>query len=341
MLALIMTVWIGARGWLVTRDGASLQARTMRSGQMLSSAPTPHRMASMSATFASRPTPRPGAGPIAQAPAAHRRESPPARAVVAFPSFPISPLPPARDETAVARELATSAPGKVARLDAVSRWSGDGWLLLRGGGGTSAFAAGAASYGASQAGAVLRYRLAAGTVRSPYAYLRASTAIGTAGQDRELAAGLAARPLADLPLRLLLEARVRDGVGTSPASLRPALLVVTELPRRDLPSGFRAEAYAQAGYVAGRNATPFFDAQLVVDHQVSPGLVPALEPRLGLGIWSGGQRGAARLDLGPRASVRLDALAGKPLVLALDWRLRAAGSARPDSGPTLTVASSF
>lgn len=351
MLALIMTVWTGARGWLITREIAPIQTSTMRSGSLVASVPTPPRMARMVVSPGSSPALRSmagpvtggavTAGPVTRGAAAHLREpTSTGAAVFALQPLPFG-LPPHPQVGAAAPALAHPTPGKVPPQTAGSRWSGDGWLLLRGSGGTPASAPGAASYGASQAGAVVRYRLATGTMHSPYAYLRASTAIGSDEQDREVAAGLAARLPADLPIRLLVEARVRDGSGTRRASVRPAVIAVTELPRRDLPSGFRAEVYAQAGYVAGRNATPFFDAQLVVDHQVSPRLLPVLDPRTGFGVWSGGQRGAARLDLGPRASVRLDALAGKPLLLAVDWRLRAAGSARPDSGPTLTVASSF
>lgn len=344
MLALIMTIWVGARGWLVARDAASIEVHRQftRTGRMVSAAPASQHRPMVAAAEEPSPTASTIAGRVTRAPADRPLKPSHAGAgVMAIQGLRFRLPPPVNAGPVDARATAGLSPRRATPQDQVSRWSDDGWLLLRGSGGTAASAAGAAAYGASQAGAVLRYRLAGGNSGSPYAYLRASTAIGTAVQDRELAAGLGARPLAHLPIRLLFEARARDGTDESPMSIRPALFAVTELPRHDLPSGFRAEAYAQVGYVAGRNATPFFDTQLVVDHPASPDLLPALDPRIGFGIWSGGQRGAARLDLGPRASIRLDAIAGKPLVLALDWRLRAAGSALPDSGPTLIVASSF
>lgn len=230
--------------------------------------------------------------------------------------------------------LWSAAPGDGAR------WSADGWLLMRSGTSNAAQAAGAAAYGASQAGAVVRYRLRPGSARDPYAYLRASLALGAPSRDRELALGAGLRPVEHLPLRLLVEARLQD-TQALPPRLRPAAMVVTELPWQALPLGFRGEVYGQAGYVAGQDATPFFDAQALADRPM-PGLLPAsFDLRTGLGAWAGGQKGAARFDFGPRASVALDFGAGPPVRAALDWRFRMAGNALPGSGPALTVTTGF
>ena len=75
---------------------------------------------------------------------------------------------------------ASSQPGSAASRPAprngtadLRRWSMDGWLMLRRDGKASLAAGGLpASYGASQAGAVLRYRLAPGSANRPTAYLR-------------------------------------------------------------------------------------------------------------------------------------------------------------------------
>lgn len=221
------------------------------------------------------------------------------------------------------------------------RWSGENWVLMRAGSGDAAQAPGAASYGASQAGAIVRYRLGKGEVASSYAYLRTSLAINAPGQDREVALGFGIRPVRKLPLRVLVEARLQD-TRTSPMQVRPVATVITELPWQRLPLGFRAEAYGQAGYAGGRGATPFFDAQALLDRPVR-GVVPRNNDlRVGAGIWSGGQEGAVRLDAGPRLSFRVEPgrLAG-PSRVALDWRFRLAGNARPASGPALTVTSAF
>ncbi|MES2301523.1 MAG: hypothetical protein V4521_05530, partial [Pseudomonadota bacterium] len=139
------------------------------------------------------------------------------------------------------------------------RWSSERWLLMRRGSGAAAQAPGAASYGASQAGAVARYRFGSGGQNSAYGYLRTSLAINAPGKDKEIAIGLGGRPLSKLPLRVLAEARLQD-TSQSAMRVRPVVTVVTELPWQNLPMGFRAEVYGQAGYAGGRDRTAFFDA---------------------------------------------------------------------------------
>ena len=52
------------------------------------------------------------------------------------------------------------------------------------------------------------------------------------------------------------------------------------------------------------------------------------------------QPGAARVDVGPRLTLRLPEV-GQGSRIALDWRQRIAGDARPASGLALTLASDF
>jgi hypothetical protein len=247
------------------------------------------------------------------------------------------PLPPGLGLSAIAPRLPATP---VLLAAAAPRWSGDAWVLVRRGSGGLAAASGSPSYGASQAGGVLRYALAPGSARAPQAYLRVSRALGGFAEG-EAAAGLSVRPFAGVPLRLLGEARVQRSAGAS--HVRPVASLVSELPPVRLPLGIEGEAYAQAGYAgapfgAKGGATPFFDVQAVADRRLASA-GPA-EFRLGAGAWSGGQKGAARLDLGPRATIRL---AAGPAAsrLALDWRFRVAGNARPASGPTLTFSAGF
>ena len=253
------------------------------------------------------------------------------------------PLPPGL-ALALVPPQPVPAPLSWAAAVATPRWSGDGWVLVRRGQGPTpggiAAASGFPSYGASQAGGVIRFALVPGSGRAPQAYLRLSRALG--GFDEgELAAGLSARPFAAVPLRLLGEARVQRSAGVT--RVRPAASLVSELPPVRLPLGVEGEAYAQAGYAGApfgskRGATPFFDVQVVTERRLASA-GPA-ELRVGAGAWSGGQDGAARVDLGPRASVRLDAGRARSR-LALDWRFRVAGNARPASGPTLTFSAGF
>ena len=250
------------------------------------------------------------------------------------------PLPPL---IAASQGWPTALPAPRRVSGEASRWSGDGWVLLRrGSDGLSAAPSASpafARYGASQAGAVLRYSLAPASPLRPQAHLRLTRALVGArgrGGESEAAAGFSGRPLAGVPLRLYGEGRVQRVGGMT--RLRPAASLVSELPPLALPLGAEAEIYAQGGYVGGKNATAFFDAQLTADRKVVA-RGPA-ELRLGAGAWAGGQQGATRLDLGPRASLRLR-IGQAPSRLALDWRFRVAGKAAPASGPALTLSAGF
>lgn len=226
-----------------------------------------------------------------------------------------------------------AAPARVANR-ALSRWSADGWVMLRQGGSGPLLSA-QPSYGRSQAGAVVRYRLAAQGPLQPQAYLRGALALSGA-RDREVAAGLSARPIPRLPLRLLAELRVADT--PAGAKVRPAALVVSELPVVPLPLGARAEGYVQAGYVGGDVATGFVDGQARVDRPLAR--VQGAELSAGAAVWGGAQKGAARLDIGPSASVTFR-IGDTRSRLAVDYRFRVAGDAQPASGPALTLSAGF
>ena len=217
------------------------------------------------------------------------------------------------------------------------RWSADGWLLLRSGGNMSlATGSAPATYGASQAGTVLRYQLVPHSAHRPAAYLR-TTATLNGSREKEAALGLSARPIARLPVVAAVEVRGSDGSGGT--NLRPAAFVVTELPPVGLPMGMRGEAYAQAGYVGGRDATAFVDGQLRVDRPV--GHLGRTGLRLGGGAWGGAQEGASRLDIGPTAAIDMGLGKAASLRLGIDWRFRVAGNAAPDSGPAITLSAGF
>jgi hypothetical protein len=217
------------------------------------------------------------------------------------------------------------------------RWSVDSWVLWRRGG-QSQLAGGflSPSYGASQAGMVLRYRLQPDSALRPNAYLRTSTALDGSG-EREAALGLSARPFAEIPLIAAGEARLTSTPGG--LLVRPAAFLVTELPPVALPYGLRGEAYAQAGYVGGQFATAFADGQIRLDHRLI-GLGRG-DLRFGGGAWGGAQRGASRLDAGPSLTVTQNLRKLGALRLGADWRFRVAGNAAPASGPTITLSAGF
>ncbi len=218
------------------------------------------------------------------------------------------------------------------------RISADAWFLLRGAGAavpTSPLVAGTAGYGGSQSGAVLRYRLFLADPHRLSVFLRASSATYT--PDREATLGLSARPVGSIPIVLQAEARLQsDGNGSR---LRPAVQAVSQFPPIALPLGLRGEAYAAGGYVGGRGATPFYDAQGVIDHPLF-GIGKSAEFRIGGGAWAGGQKGVGRFDVGPRASVsfRVKRIGVRA---AVDYRARVTGHAAPGNGPALTLSAGF
>lgn len=222
-----------------------------------------------------------------------------------------------------------------------SHWSADGWLLLRSGNELPALAAGTAAYGGSQAGAVLRYAFAPASALRPQAYVRVSGALGGRVRQNEAALGLMVRPVRRLPIAVLGEGRLQDQPGQ--LRTRPVVMAITELPPLRLPLGIEAETYAQGGWAGGRDATAFYDLAATLQHRVVHPL-PGLQLSTGGGVWSGGQRGASRLDVGPRVELRT--MLGPPsrrigVRVGVDWRFRVAGRAEPGSGPALTLAAGF
>lgn len=289
--------------------------------------------------FAPAMAPQPAASPAAPLPVA---EPVPARVaaghvmllMAAFSQMPepASLMPPPA--------LAAASPPPVAVPAAVPapvrRWSGDGWLLLRRGGLARPAAPSSPTYGASQAGAVIRYRLDPSSRHRPALFVRATSALNRS-RERDLAAGLVLRPLPGLPVAVAAEGRISD----TPAGTRtrPAAFAHTELAPVDLPGGWRAEAYGQAGLVGGKGSTLFADGQVRVDRRVAR-FGPA-ELRAGGGAWAGAQDGVSRVDVAPGVTLGLPMGGAASARLALDWRLRVAGDARPESGPALTLSAGF
>lgn len=291
------------------------------------------------------PTPPAPAAPPASiaAPPAPLRDwmpfSPPA------PPFAEEPAPPADPATLPSTAVPFGA--VPADVRARRRWSVDAWMLWRDSPRPGAALVGAGTYGASQAGAVLRYRLAPQMRLDPRAYLRATT---TLSGEREIegAAGIALRPLRRVPLDLMAEARVLRFIGDrrlrpSETRVRPAVTAVAGPPPIALVAGVRAETYAQVGYVGGKGATVFADGQMraVRDVPLAGVLPEAFRLEAGAGAWGGAQTGVHRIDMGPSAALRFPV--GKHLFgrVAVDWRQRVAGQAEPGSGPVVTLSAGF
>lgn len=221
------------------------------------------------------------------------------------------------------------------------RWSVDAWAFWRQGSDSAPISLGRVPiYGASQAGAVLQYRLAPGSRRDPRAYARAYRALVRRGEN-ELAVGASARPLGQVPLRAAAEVRYTDGAFSD--TWRPAAFAVTELPPMHLPFGAQLEVYGQAGWVGGQDPTGFADGQASVTgevRQVASLSNNAVRLSFGAAAWGGAQEDAQRIDVGP--TLRLDLRVGAvPARLSVDWRERVGGDARPVSGLAATLSTRF
>jgi hypothetical protein len=340
---LVFAIVIG--GWLVLRVllweppfGGAAPARTIAEGSagLASGA----RTVRVHAGTRQQPPERLAQAPAERGAAPKLRSAPPAPAARLLPGMPGTIVlsfaaPHTQDMDPAALEAGRPAELKTRPGPGSPRWSGDAWLLLRKDS-AAPLGAGRPSYGRSQAGAVLRYRLGAATGHRPIAYVRATRALA-GPRERELAAGVAARPLSNLPVSVAVEVRVHEH--TTGSETRVAAFAVTELPPARLPLGLRGELYAQAGYVGGTYATAFADGQMRVDKAVA-GREGANELRLGAVVSGGAQKRAGRLDIGPSATVSFP-LGEAYSRLALDYRFRVAGDAEPGNGPALTFSAGF
>lgn len=224
----------------------------------------------------------------------------------------------------------------------ISRWSVYGWSLLRRGGSAPVLAP-AAQYGGSQAGLLVRYAVSGDAGHRAALYARAAGALSTS-DDRMLALGVSVRPVPRWPVDLALERRLALGTGQRD---RTALMAVAAAETTHGRTGIRLEAYGQAGMVGFSDPIGFFDLQLLATRPVLRRDRAALA--LGAGLWAGGQQNpdgkgekpwGHRIDLGPRAALTLPVEQGS-LALALDWRQRIGGDARPASGAALTLSAGF
>lgn len=278
-----------------------------------------------------------GPGSLPEAPGGERpsatRASLAAAALSTLPDVPV--LAPALSSPPLADRRPTPFVGAAPRLPAqtplawsrTSRWSGSAWLFVRPAGGQGVELAPGGVLGGSQAGGRLGYRINHDARRplalSGRAYLPLDRPAGA-----EASVGLDWRPLASVPIHVLAERRERIGrEGRSDF----ALSLYGGGERR--LAGIRLEAYGQAGVVGVKERDLFADGLARASFRIGP-------VEAGIGLWGGAQPEAARLDLGPQASVQLPA-AGLRLRAAAEWRIRIAGDAAPGSGPAVTLSSGF
>ena len=243
---------------------------------------------------------------------------------------------------ALPQPAAAFAPG-LAPLQPVPRWAGESspgrWSLAVASywrsGGEGAPPVGPAStarLGGSQTAARLTYLVDSRLALR--AYMRATHTPGRR-DGVDVAVGVALRPLGVLPVDVHVEQRVAvAGAG------RDTTLVYAAggVDNQRLPLDFRLSAYAQAGVADYGGTVGFADAAVAVQREVAARRGMRLS--LGTMVAAAAQPGAQRVDVGPRAALSLPQL-GQGAQIALDWRERVAGNARPGSGLALTLAADF
>lgn len=189
----------------------------------------------------------------------------------------------------------------------------------------------AGQYGGSQSGVQAIYDLG-GNVNEGMA-LQGRAAFAPRGKETEVAIGLRWQRPTRLPLSLTAERRI-DPAGPD----RWAVYAAGDFDPQPLPLDFTIDGYAQAGWVGGRGATAFFDAQSRLSRPLAR--IGSTTLRAGIGAWAAGQNGAQRFDIGPGIAAEIPA-GTITFDLRLDWRERIAGSALPGSGPAFTIATGF
>lgn len=207
-----------------------------------------------------------------------------------------------------------------------NRLSVSSWMIARSGLGGGATAL-APQLGGTQGGIRVDY-----TIRNGIA-ATARVAAPAAGAGRELSVGVAFRPKG-VPLRLVAEQRMALDGGRG----GPALGVSGGVDAVPVAAGFSLQGYAQAGTILRDGMEHYADGSARATRQV--GAIGGIAIDAGAGAWGGAQRGVARLDLGPSVGAVVP-VAGRRLRLAVEWRQRVAGHARPGSGPALALGTDF
>ena len=202
------------------------------------------------------------------------------------------------------------------------RLSISSWAMMRNRAGTDSLANGG-QLGASQAGARVMWNFTPSLAAS----VRASAPINSQ-RGAEGALGVRYQPFAALPVAVTLERRhaFRDYGRNAFAAF-----VEGGVYGRSMPWNSTLDGYFQAGVVDFNNPDWFVDGQVAFSRPVWRNL------SAGFGVWGGAQPGIHRLDVGPRASLKI----GSRMRAHVDYRYMVTGNAQPGSGAVVTLAGDF
>lgn len=327
-LALVLLGWIGARFALLWSQTGSLPEAIEAMVPLASAEPgagamaAPPQVQSVTALRKARIAAVTPAGALAAARAV-LPESDPARVQMALLAL-VQYGTPATVGVATVPLPPAAQPERLPSLP--SRWSASAWFVARPGTGLGA-APGGSQLGGGQAGLRVAWLLA--PRQRIAAFARVATPLR--GKGAEGSIGLEWQPM-EAPVRLVAEQRFgldgsRGGTGIGAIAGYDGTI-----------AGLRLESYGQAGAIRRARTEPYADGAVRATRTLAEG--DGMRLALGGGAWGAAQRDAARLDLGPSATLALP-LAGQDVRLALDWRQRIAGKARPGSGLALTLGSDF
>lgn len=178
--------------------------------------------------------------------------------------------------------------------------------------------------GGSQAGARLLWRFDPRLAIS----LR-TTAPVNSQRGGEVALGARYQPFTSIPVAITAERR--QATGRFGGRTGFSIFADGGVYGRPAPLRTTLDAYLQTGVVGVRSRDWFVDGSAAVSRPIWRNF------SAGLGVWGAAQPGLARLDAGPRLSMRVRTR----MRVHVDYRQKLAGNAEPGSGGVVTLAGDF
>jgi hypothetical protein len=207
-----------------------------------------------------------------------------------------------------------------------------GWAIIRSSQGSPPLATNG-QLGASQAGfRVQQPLLRPDDALQIAANLRVSTPIGQS-LGKEAGLGVALQRRGRVPIELIIERRIGLDRGGRNAF---ALIAVAGVDDIELAKNTYLSGYGQSGVVGLRANDGFADGAIRIDRAIDR----SKRWRVGAGLWGSAQPGVARLDVGPIVALR-QRIGTANARIALEYRWRVEGDARPGSGPALSIGTDF
>lgn len=325
-MVLVLGAWIGLRVWQLWPEPPTQRAlrKTVR---RVAGMDEPRGVKSLSTSWASVVAPP---RPLTRRQVSASRPGP-VETVSTGGVFPTSPATrstsqPEQPPAILEKPFLTIPP---ASASSPRRWSVSGWAIVRGAGAGGALAT--PQLGGSQAGV----RIVRALDRRGRVAIVTRVAAALDVRQQEAALGIEWRPTS-APVRVVAERRF----GLANQRGGPALGLVSGVSDVRLPADFRLDAYAQAGAVLRREVDAYADGEVRIMRPVAA-VAGRTRLSLGVGVWGGAQREAQRLDVGPAAMIELPLGRALRLRVALEWRQRIVGNARPGSGPALSIGTDY